>query len=375
MRPAYLLTSIVLIFLLSTLLIAATNVAGKKSGGSGGGGGSRGNHDHVGGRDNEGQQNRGQAKAIVAVVHMQVVTIVNSVRVTEPIPDVLVVAPPPLPTSPLMTLSTILETYGLGAIGIGMGVGATYLTISGPASSYQLKQASKRTEDDLLSTIPEGYAVLLLSPPSDERDLLIRSIVKSAVVAGRPTFYLSNDVDSARELAARYQKCFHAFCTRSTEIGGPNLQTFNRGIESLTDINIITTNVVHENIGSINTDKIMIIDVLSDVLLYHKSLDTRKWLGDFIPKRKAQGFTILATLNPLITTQQEIQGVIDLFNGVIEIVEKQVTDKPRRFLVVRRMAGQRYSGNELLLDRDKMLESVYGIESLIMPLQRVADYK
>ena len=89
-------------------------------------------------------------------------------------------------------------------------------------------------------------------------------------------------------------------------------------------------------------------------MLEHKSLTTRKWLDDFIGKRKSEGFTVLAILNPLISSKQESQTIIDLFDGIIEIYEKELRERARRFLIVKKMYGKKYIESELMLDKDKL---------------------
>jgi KaiC/GvpD/RAD55 family RecA-like ATPase len=63
---------------------------------------------------------------------------------------------------------------------------------------------------------------------------------------------------------------------------------------------------------------------------------------------------VLAFLNPLVASKQETQTVIDLFDGVIEIYEKELRERSRRFLVIKKMYGQEYSESELMLDKDKL---------------------
>ena len=99
---------------------------------------------------------------------------------------------------------------------------------------------------------------------------------------------------------------------------------------------------------------IVIIDVLSDLLIRFKGVTTRRWLSDFVGKRKAEGFTALATLNPMLATKEDNQMVIDFFDGVIEIFEKELKERSRRFVVVKKMYGRKYSESELMLDKDKL---------------------
>ena len=83
-------------------------------------------------------------------------------------------------------------------------------------------------------------------------------------------------------------------------------------------------------------------------------MTARKWFSDFVARRKVEGFTVLAFLNPLVASAEETQTLIDLFDGVIEIYEKELRERSRRFLVIKRMYGQRYSESELMLDKDKL---------------------
>jgi KaiC/GvpD/RAD55 family RecA-like ATPase len=126
-------------------------------------------------------------------------------------------------------------------------------------------------------------------------------------------------------------------------------------IENLSDatlsVNLALRDIVKKESKS---NPLIIIDILSDLLLRYKSVTTRRWLSDFVGKRKAEGFTILATLNPLTATKEETQNIIDFFDGVIEIFEKPVMERSRRFLIIKKMYGRRYSDSEMLMDKDKL---------------------
>jgi KaiC/GvpD/RAD55 family RecA-like ATPase len=99
----------------------------------------------------------------------------------------------------------------------------------------------------------------------------------------------------------------------------------------------------------------IVIELLSDLLLRNKGRTTRRWLTDFAARRKANGFTILATLDPLTAPQEEIQTIIGVFDGVIEVYERPLQERSRRFLVIKKMYGRNYSENELMLDKQRLL--------------------
>ena len=207
----------------------------------------------------------------------------------------------------------------------------------------------------LLGGLPEGYGVLLLSPPCDERDLLIRKIIGSALSASTPTFYVSSDPGRIQDLVGRYWKDFYALSPQADRILSPPANLFKiPGVENLSDLNISLTKHIEMHSAEGKTHRLIIIDFLTDILLYHKALTTRKWLSDFLARRRAEGFTILANLNPLVASKEETEALIDVFDGVIEIYEKELRERTRRFLVVKKMYSRKYSESELMLDRDKL---------------------
>jgi len=205
--------------------------------------------------------------------------------------------------------------------------------------------------------IPEGFAVVVASPSYDERDLLLRKIIESVIANDGSTFYISNDISKTQDLLSRFQSGFFAFSSHAGQISpqGPNLYKIP-GIENLSDANISLGIAIRDaKAKAKDSGKLLLIDILSDILLKHKAIMTRRWLSDFVSKRKGERFTVIATLNPLVASREETESVVDFFDGVIEIHERTLTERARRFLLVKKMYGRRYSENELMLDRDKLL--------------------
>lgn len=204
--------------------------------------------------------------------------------------------------------------------------------------------------------IPEKFSVVIVSPSFDERDLLLRKVVESALSSGRLAILVSNDIGRTEDMASRYPNGFYALSPQADRISqhGPNLLKIP-SIENLNEASISLSLTLKDVLAKEKaTKRIMIIDILSDLLLRYKSVVTRRWLTDFVGKRKAEDFTIIATLNPLVTTKEETQSIIDFFDGVIEIFEKPLMERSRRFLMIRKMYGQKYSDSEVLMDRDKL---------------------
>ena len=171
---------------------------------------------------------------------------------------------------------------------------------------------------------------------------------------GSSVFFLSRDLGRTQDFAGRYEKNFYVFSPQADKITPPSANVFKiQSVQNLSDVNISFAKAV-ETLPKTSPNRLIIIDLLSDVLLEHKALMTRKWLDDFIGKRKAEGFTILGVLNPMISSKQDTQTIMDLFDGIIEIYERELRERARRFLIVKKMYGRRYVETELMLDKDKL---------------------
>ena len=206
----------------------------------------------------------------------------------------------------------------------------------------------------LAGGLPVGFAILIVSPPCDERDLLFRKIIESSLSMDSSVCFLSRDLGRTQDYAGRYQKNFYVFTPQAEKITPAGANVFKiQGVQNLSDLNISFAKAV-ETLPKSDSGRLIIIDLLSDVLLEHKALMTRKWLDDFVGKRKSEGFTILGVLNPMISSKQETQTIMDLFDGIIEIYERELRERARRFLIVKKMYGRKYTETELMLDKDKL---------------------
>lgn len=203
--------------------------------------------------------------------------------------------------------------------------------------------------------LPERYAVVIVSQSFDERDLLIRKTIESSLAQGRPTFYLSNEVSKTLDLVTRFRENFYALNPMADKIASGLTNLFKiPDVGDLSGLNISSNQIIASKVKK-EPSKMIIIDLLTDLLLKNKALTTRKWLTDFGAKRKAAGFTILATLDPSVAPKEDVQAIIGVFDGVIEVYERALQERARRFLVVKKMYGRDYSESELMLDKQKLL--------------------
>jgi len=204
--------------------------------------------------------------------------------------------------------------------------------------------------------IPSNYAVLLTSPPCDERDLLIKSFLETGTKKREATFYLTMNPGIAKVLAEECQSNFCLFvCNPQTDAivrSSPNVFKL-KGVENLTEISIALTSAIHKLDSSQKSPRRICIGLVSDVLLQHHAVQTRRWLTSLITELQSNGFTTLVTLNPQMHPSQELQAILDLFEGEINLYEKETEKGSEKFLKIKRMSNQEYLDDELLLTRER----------------------
>jgi len=210
--------------------------------------------------------------------------------------------------------------------------------------------------DNLLyGGIRPNFAVTLTSPSSDERDSIIKSFLERGAKKGEPTFYLSGDHNLAGFLAEEFPSNFYLFvCNPQAETTtkiAPNIFTL-KGIENLTNINIALTQAIRKLDPTMKTPRRACIGLVSDILLQHGPVQTRKWLTELITQLRSAGFTTLAIIDPQMHPSEQVHAILSLFDGEINIREAETEKGLVRFLKVKRMSNQKYLKDEVLLTDD-----------------------
>jgi len=206
----------------------------------------------------------------------------------------------------------------------------------------------------LLGGIPENNAVILTSPSCDGRDLLIEKFLETGAKSGEVTFYVTTNPGEVKTLTEEFQSHFYLFiCNpQADSITKSFLNVFKlRGVENLTDINIALSSAFRTLDISIKGPRRICIEIISDVLLQHHAVHTRRWLNALIPELRSKGFTTLAVMDPRMHTPQEIRAILGLFEGEINIYKKG----SKTFLKIKKMPGRKYSKSELPLQEEKRI--------------------
>ncbi|MCJ7423186.1 hypothetical protein MUP01_02820 [Candidatus Bathyarchaeota archaeon] len=205
----------------------------------------------------------------------------------------------------------------------------------------------------LYGGMAQNSAAVLVSGPNDERASIVRSFLETGLNSEQTTFYLATRTSGLETSAEASRSDFRLFICNSQAdaiIGdGSNVYKL-RGVENLTEISITLLSALNKlPASSGNLRRRACIDVVSDVLLQHGPINTRKWLNSLIPQLKRKDFTILALVDPEMHSSKDLHSILDVFDGEIKICEKETPRGPRRFLRILRMQDHKYSRNEKLL--------------------------
>ncbi len=215
----------------------------------------------------------------------------------------------------------------------------------------------KELDNILFGGIPENYATILTSPSCDETDLLVQRFLRAGIKKEQTTFYVTTELGGIGALPEKSQASFHVFlCNPQADKiikSLPNVSKL-KGVENLTDIGIALNSAFRRIDISQKSSRRACLGILSDVLLQHQAVHTRRWLIGLIPELKSRGFTTLAVMNPHMHSPQEVHAILGLFDGEINIFERETEKGSEKFLKIRKMSNQRYLESRIELTKEKL---------------------
>jgi len=204
--------------------------------------------------------------------------------------------------------------------------------------------------------LPPNCAVVLTSPSCNERNWLIKSFLETGTKKGEVTFYVTINPSLAKPLAEEFKSNFYLFVcnpqANSIVEDSPNVIKL-KGVENLTDISIALTTTIRKLDPSLKSPRRICIGLVSDVLLQHHAVQTRRWLTGLIPELQAKGFTTFGVMDPEMHPPPEARAILDLFDGEISIYEKETEKGPAKFLKIKKLSNQKYLEDELPLKKEQ----------------------
>jgi len=217
----------------------------------------------------------------------------------------------------------------------------------------RVKTGFKDLDTLLLGGIPKDLAVILTSASCDERQSLVTRFLEAGLKKGEVTFYFTIEATGVKAFAEKFQENFFIFiCNPQADAMIKNLPNVYKlkGVDNLTDINIALADAFRKLDTNQRNQNRACIGIISDILLQHGAIQTRRWLTGLIPELRARGFTTLGVVNPYMHPSEEVQAVLDLFEGEINIYEKE-DDK---YLRIRKLYNQEYIEAERSLKKKRL---------------------
>ncbi len=198
-----------------------------------------------------------------------------------------------------------------------------------------------RLDEALQGGFLAGTAIVLSAPASDEVPLLIGNFLRAPKEQG---LLICRTVSSAETITQNMGENVRSLICSDKPVSPAKSLIPGKGIENLTDLNLQIGEVIAST-----QPKRLVIDIVSDILLRHKALQTRKWLTELLERLRSKDITTLAVLNPGMHSAEDVQAIVDLFDGNLEIIEKEVESSLREFLRVKWMHGIDVAEKELSL--------------------------
>ncbi|MGB9134782.1 MAG: ATPase domain-containing protein [Candidatus Bathyarchaeia archaeon] len=250
-----------------------------------------------------------------------------------------------------------IPTYNLVEKGISTPSTRPDQTMTSEALPDRVTTGNSDLDSLLLGGLPQNYAVLLTSPSCDERDLLVERFLEAGLKEDQIVFFVTAKATGLPNLAEQYPSNFYLFvCNPQANSIIESLPNVFKvaGIDNLTDVNIALTSAFRKLNASPRGQRRIVLEIVSDVLLQHHAVQTRRWLSALIPELKSKAFTTFAVIDREMHSPQEVRAIQDLFEGEINLWEKESADGLTRYLRVRKMHNQRYSEEELLLRKERL---------------------
>jgi len=265
-----------------------------------------------------------------------------------------------------------LGVFGTGYLiswfGVILGLLASHVRQGQTKASHYVRPIPVSQQTTLEKTVPTGYValdnvlngglpagtgVVLTSPACDERDIIIHRLLQNTLSHNHSCILVSSSLGRVEDLLSRYGNLlFLIICNPQADViaarfpAAVKLKT----LDSLTELNLGISNALSKTNAS--SGALLCLETLDDILLTHHGA-TRRWLMDILTRIKAGQGTCIATLNPAMHPQAEVQSVLETFDGHIDLYEAEVQVRPK-LLRVMRLGGRKFIDTELRVDKDRI---------------------
>jgi len=214
--------------------------------------------------------------------------------------------------------------------------------------SNRVSTGTKELDSLLLGGIPEGYAVVLTGPPSDEREGLIKNFLEAGTKEDQITFYVTTEADGLENLLEKSN--FYLFlCNPKPKVQVPDLPNIYKlgGKTDLTNLSISLAKA-YRNIDQ-SSKKRVCVEIVSDVLISYQAEATRRWISELITDMGTKGFTMLAVIDPEMHPSDHSKAVLNLFDGEINLYQTRDPLECKKSIRIEKLRNQDYIKNPICL--------------------------
>jgi adenylate cyclase len=214
--------------------------------------------------------------------------------------------------------------------------------IAATTARTRVSSGYSRLDEVLQGGFLAGAAIVLSAPASDEVPLLVGNFLRASK---EEALLICRTISSAETITQNMGENVRSLVCSDKPVSPARSIIPGKGIENLTDVNL----QINEVIAS-TQPKRLVINILSDILLRHKALQTRKWLTELLERLRSKSITTLSVLNPYMHSAEDVQAIVDLFDGNVEIFEKESEGGIRKYLRIKWMHGIETAEKEFPLE-------------------------
>ncbi|MEJ2241669.1 MAG: ATPase domain-containing protein, partial [Candidatus Bathyarchaeota archaeon] len=210
----------------------------------------------------------------------------------------------------------------------------------------RVSSGTQELDSLLLGGIPKEYAVVLTGSPSDERERIINNFLKKGITDDEIVFYVSTEADGLTELL-KNQNFVLFLCNPRPKNDIPDHQNVFK-LRSKTDLTNLSISLTKANRDmDLTKNKRICIETVSDVLLDYGARASRKWIAELITDLVSKRFTILAVMNSIMHPPDQVNAVLDLFDGELSIVQSVSSLNCTKSIIVKKLRNQDYIKNPI----------------------------
>ncbi len=212
-------------------------------------------------------------------------------------------------------------------------------------------------DDVLFGGIPEGFSIILTSPPLEETELFLGNFIRKGCSRNEGCLFVSTN-PKATQIINKIAETPNLYCLVNERLyqlakEHPSIKKFS-DLSDLSGFNITLDDLM----GKAEKDRKMLVrarlDILSDIILNHDVSVVIKWLGSLLMKFKSKNIASLWYLDPVIHSQAVVRAILNLFDGNLEVTRKEHEGKERCFIKVKNLYGTKYLEKDVILDKDEL---------------------